>query len=433
MLYRHFPSPSTTSLSDADDDEPAQSNFFKADQPLYNIDAAVQPHWSATSTHPVSNRATLKAVMKSPIANLPPELLIAILKYIHSPRELLNALKVSRNWCECAVELLWHKPAFSKLSTLEKMARMLKRPKQLFPYARFIRRLNFLALGSDLRDDTLVVFSRCSRLERLTLTGCKMVTPHSLEKLLTCSPNLVALDLTDVVDTTTEVVSAFAAVAKRLQGINLSGCSKVTDAALIALGDNCPLLRRVKLSGVKQITDDGVSAIVQNCPLLLEIDLHQCDLITDVAVRSIWLHSPQMREMRLSLCTKLTDLAFPAANVGMNPFAINNDSNNLPPLQVDRSYEQLRLLDLTGCSAITDDAIEGLVSHCPKIRNLVLAKCLLLTDRSVEAICGLGKHLHYLHLGHAGRITDGSVKTLARSCTRIRYIDFASEYLLLLS
>ncbi|KAH6914821.1 SCF E3 ubiquitin ligase complex F-box protein grrA [Coprinopsis sp. MPI-PUGE-AT-0042] len=426
MLYRHFPSPSTTSLSDADDDEPAQSNFFKTDQSPYNIDAAVQPHWSATSTQPGSNRAALKAVMKSPISNLPPELLIAILKYIHSPRELLNALKVSRTWCECAVELLWHKPAFSKSSTLDKMARMLKRPKQLFPYARFIRRLNFLALGVHLLDDTLVVFSRCSRLERLTLTGCKAVTPHSLEKLLTCSPNLVALDLTDVVDTTTEVVSAFAAVAKRLQGINLSGCNKVTDTALIALGDNCPLLRRVKLSGVKQITDDGVSAIVRNCPLLLEIDLHQCDLITDVAVRTIWLHSPQMREMRLSLCTKLTDLAFPATTVGMNPFAINNDPNNLPPLQVDRSYEQLRLLDLTGCSAITDEAIEGLVSHCPKIRNLVLAKCLLLTDRSVEAICSLGKHLHYLHLGHASRITDGSVKTLARSCTRIRYIDFAN-------
>lgn len=88
------------------------------------------------------------------------------------------------------------------------------------------------------------------------------------------------------------------------------------------------------------------------------------------------------------------------------------------------------MLDLTACSRITDDAIEGIISLAPKIRNLVLSKCYNLTDRTVDNICSLGKHLHYLHLGHAAAITDRSIKSLARCCTRLRYVDFANCVLL---
>jgi hypothetical protein len=44
------------------------------------------------------------------------------------------------------------------------------------------------------------------------------------------------------------------------------------------------------------------------------------------------------------------------------------------------------MLDLTSCAQITDDAIEGIVSNCPKIRNLVVAKC------SIDG-CGGGEYL----------------------------------------
>jgi F-box and leucine-rich repeat protein GRR1 len=86
------------------------------------------------------------------------------------------------------------------------------------------------------------------------------------------------------------------------------------------------------------------------------------------------------------------------------------------------------MLDLTtGCALITDDAVDRIISHASKIRNLVLSKCIHLTVRTVENICVLGKHLHYLHLGHAANdITDRSSKTLARCCIRLRYVDFAS-------
>ena len=144
-----------------------------------------------------------------------------------------------------------------------------------------------------------------------------------------------------------------------------------------------------------------------------------------------------MRELRVAYCPELTSAAFPApipenASAALNPFPSQQPNggrnDDLPPLVINRTCEQLRMLDMTGCSDITDDAIEGIIAHAPKIRNLVLSKCSKLTDRAVENICKLGKHLHYLHLGHASKITDSSVRTLARSCTRLRYVDFASEF-----
>lgn len=434
-VYKHHsPAQSNTSLSgDSGDEDFNKSTFFASAEPV----AASPAQWSRTQSlpHP-SSPLNMLALPPSHAMRLPPEILIHILKHLHSSRDLYHSLLVSRSWCECSVELLWHRPNFTKLSTLVKMMRILAREDQTFLYARFIRRLNFSYLGGDLTDSLFSRLAQCVRLERLTLLNCSAISDGALARVLPCCPNLVALDLTGVAETTDRAIIALASSTKRLQGINLGGCKKLTDQAIQALAANCPLLRRVKLGGLELITDEAVSALAKSCPLLLEIDLTHCKQITDMSVRDLWTFSTNMREMRLSHCSELTDAAFPAppkSDIGIdgpNPFPTSFAflGDRLPPLRITRRFDHLRLLDLTACSAITDEAVEGIVSVAPKIRNLVLAKCTHITDHAVEGICALGKNLHYLHLGHASNITDRSVRTLARSCTRLRYIDLASEY-----
>jgi F-box and leucine-rich repeat protein GRR1 len=419
---------SATSLSDYDEDDDDKTIFSSSHRSSPTV---VPAKWSA-KLRPIPKRSSKRA----PIANLPPEVLIHILKHLHSTRDVINSLRVSRTWCECSVELLWHKPAFPRYETVQKMARLLAKPTQTFTYARFIRRLNFLNLGTHLTDDAFSAFARCDRLERLTLVGCEHISGDALTRILPCFSNLVAVDLTGVVGTTNHAIIGLALSARRLQGINLAGCGKVSDEGIMALAENCLFLRRVKLSGLETLTDEPISLLAKQCPLLLEIDLNQCELITDIAIRDIWTHSVHMREMRLSHCPLLTDSAFPAcarseailSPDAPDPFPWSTMNHaDLPPLILTRQMEHMRMLDLTACALITDDAIEGIISHSPKIRNLVLSKCVLLTDRTVENICRLGRHLHYLHLGHAAKITDRSVRILARSCTRLRYVDFASK------
>lgn len=439
MLYKHRNISNTSLSDDNDDEEPKNSTFFAGNDHPIDLLTLAPAQWSAKSRI-VPSMAALTMAPLSPMSRLPPEILIHILKHLHSARDLYSVLRVSRTWCECSVELLWHKPNFSKFDTLNKMVKVICSSDQTFTYAQFVRRLNFLSLASSLKDDIFMRLTRCDRLERLTLVNCEKISSEALIRVLPCCPNLVAIDLTGVVRVNDAAIVGLALSAQRLQGINLAGCKQITDLGVMALAKNCPLLRRVKLSGVDLITDAPISALAKLCPLLLEIDLNNCKRITDVSIRDIWTYSTHMREMRLSQCVELTDAAFPAPPKpetrplppDPNPFpsSIAKPSDELPPLVLSRSFEHLRMLDLTACSNLTDDAIEGIISHGPKIRNLVLSKCVKLTDKSVESICRLGRHLHYLHLGHASNITDRSVRTLARSCTRLRYIDFASTFLL---
>ncbi|OCB91198.1 RNI-like protein [Sanghuangporus baumii] len=428
-MYSHSPNNSTTSLSDNDDDEVIKESSFSVYQYYPNDVAPAQ--WSSASTR--GCRPQTPAT--SPASYLPPEILIHILRLVHSVRDLYSALLVSREWCECAVELLWHRPNFSDFSRFIQMLQVIGSEERMFDYARFIRRLNFLYLSRDLTDSLFVRLAKCSKLERLTLVNCVELSDEALLRVLPQCTSLVAIDLTNITSCTDRPIIALAQSATKLQGLNLGGCKNITDEGVLAVAKHCPLLRRIKLSNVKNITNAAVSALAKQCPLLLEIDLQGCPEITNEAVRDVWTYLTHFREVRLAHCAELTDLAFPTTpqsgpaetqfNVQPFPNSIPILSEILPPLQLNRMCETLRMLDLTACALITDEAIAGIISVAPKLKNLCLSKCSLLTDAAVESICKLGKHLHYLQLGHASSITDRSIRSLSRSCTRLRYIDLA--------
>ena len=139
---------------------------------------------------------------------------------------------------------------------------------------------------------------------------------------------------------------------------------------------------------------------------MLEIDLHQCELVTNASITALIRQGRQLRELRVGHCELLTDSAF----------------LDLPR---NMTFESLRILDLTNCQHLRDDAVERIIDASPRLRNLVLAKCRELTDRAVLAITKLGKNLHYIHLGHCIQITDNAVIQLVKICNRIRYIDLA--------
>lgn len=128
--------------------------------------------------------------------------------------------------------------------------------------------------------------------------------------------------------------------------------------------------------------------------------------MTSASITALLSTLRNLRELRLAYCVEIDDRAF----------------LNLPTRTV---FDSLRILDLTACENVKDEAVERIISSAPRLRNLVLAKCKFITDRSVLAICKLSKNLHYVHLGHCSNITDDAVKQLVKSCSRIRYIDLA--------
>ncbi|KAJ6102235.1 hypothetical protein N7486_004662 [Penicillium sp. IBT 16267x] len=347
-----------------------------------------------------------QSIPASPIGRLPPEILIAIFSKLVSPVDMLNCMLVSRNWAANSVGILWHRPSCGTWDNLKSVASSVGNPESLFTYADLIKRLNLSALARDVSDGTVVPFTQCKRIERLTLTNCSELSDKGVSDLVEGNRHLQALDVSDLRHLTDHTLYTVSRNCPRLQGLNITGCNRVTDDSLLVISQSCRHIKRLKLNGVTLVTDRSILSFAENCPAILEIDLHDCKLVTSPSVTALITTLRHLRELRLAHCIDIDDSAF----------------LNLPE---GRTFDSLRILDLTACEEVKDDAVERIVNAAPRLRNLVLAKCRFITDRSVQAICKLGKNLHYVHLGHCSNITDIAVMQLIRACNRIRYIDLA--------
>ncbi|PQE18161.1 Cyclin-like F-box protein [Rutstroemia sp. NJR-2017a BBW] len=334
---------------------------------------------------------------------LPAEVLIGIFSKLSSANDLLNCMRVSKVWAINAVDLLWLRPACTTFVKLGYICRTLSSENPYFAYREFIKRLNLAMLAERINDGSVDQLSVCNRVERLTLTGCIGLTDHGLIKLLMDSSYLLALDISGDTQITEASMYALAENCRRLQGLNISMCTKISSESMIRVAEACRHLKRLKLNGCTQLDNNAIMAFAQNCRNILEIDLHQCKEITNEPITSLITNGNCLRELRLASCELISDNAF----------------LNLP----NRTYEHLRILDLTSCARLTDAAVDKIITVAPRLRNIVFAKCRNLTDQAVNSISRLGKNLHYLHLGHCGQITDAAVVRLVQACNRIRYID----------
>ncbi|KAG6028963.1 hypothetical protein E4U41_000530 [Claviceps citrina] len=339
-----------------------------------------------------------------PISRLPNEILISVFAKLGATSDLYHCMLVSKRWARNAVDLLWHRPACTSWEKHHSICQTLGREHPFFSYRDFIKRLNLAAIADKINDGSVPPLASCTRVERLTLTGCYGLTDSGLIALINNSPSLLALDISNITNITEKSIIAIADNCKRLQGLNITGCDNISSESMIHLAHSCKFIKRLKLNECDQLHDNAILAFAEHCPNILEIDLHECYQIGNSPITSLLSKGHCLRELRLASCTQIDDGAF----------------LSLPD---KRLYEHLRILDLTSCTRLTDAAVDKIIQVAPRLRNLVLAKCRNITDVAVNAIAKLGKNLHYVHLGHCGHITDEGVKRLVHSCNRIRYID----------
>ncbi|KAG0259883.1 SCF ubiquitin ligase complex subunit [Mortierella polycephala] len=350
---------------------------------------------------------------------IPSELIFHIFKFLTVPQDLRSATLVCKLWCSCGVELLWSRPALSSMTLVHKLSQTMvldPRTETIFPYPDYIRRLNFSFVAKELTDEVLARFQCCNRLERLLLPRAIKTTAEGLKQILEVGHGLHSLDLSDIPAVTDDVLKHVARYCPKLHTLYLAECFDLTDEAIVKLATSCPSLKRIGLKNCVLLTDRSILALTQHCRQLMEMDLTRCNLITNTAIQSVFQKLPHIRDINMTLLPNLTDQAF-----AFIPFAGTTTSASLPAVR----YDQLRVLNLSLCDHITDEALARIIPAAPRLRNLVLTKCDRITDVGVCVIKVLGKHLHHLHLGHCSKLTDRAIITLAQHCTRIRYLDLA--------
>ncbi|AOW29866.1 F-box and leucine-rich repeat protein GRR1 [Candida albicans L26] len=344
---------------------------------------------------------------KRSLLRLPTEILLQIFHYLER-RDWYSLLTTCSEIADLIIEMLWFRPHMQNDSAFKKIKEVMEINKSVthWDYRQFIKRLNLSFMTKLVDDELLSLFIGCPRLERLTLVNCAKLTRYPITQVLNGCERLQSIDLTGVTDIHDDIINALANNCPRLQGLYAPGCGNVSEEAIIKLLRSCPMLKRVKFNSSTNITDESILVMYENCKSLVEIDLHGCENVTDKYLKSIFLDLTQLREFRISNAPGITDKLFESIPEG-------------------HILEKLRIIDITGCNAITDRLVEKLVSCAPRLRNVVLSKCMQITDASLRALSQLGRSLHYIHLGHCGLITDYGVAALVRYCHRIQYIDLA--------
>jgi F-box and leucine-rich repeat protein GRR1 len=193
----------------------------------------------------------------SPFNRLPNEILIAIFARLSSPADLLRIMKVCKRWARNAVEILWHRPSCTTWEKHERICRTLALEHPYFSYRDFVKRLNLSALAAKVNDGSVMPLAACTRVERLTLTGCSNLTDLGLIALVSNNSHLYSLDVSlgsssssssEVVfhDHITEAsIDAISANCPRLQGLNVSGCHRIANESFIQLAHSCRYIKRV--------------------------------------------------------------------------------------------------------------------------------------------------------------------------------------------
>lgn len=343
----------------------------------------------------------------SPLLRLPTEILLQIFHHLERC-DLYSLLTVCLVFADLIIEILWFRPNMQSESLFNRIKKIVEMPKDNtnWDYRLFIKRLNLSFKTKIVDDNLLSLFNGCPKLERLTLVNCLKLTHELISNVLVHCEKLQSIDLTGVTDIQDDIFYSLAVNCPRLQGLYAPGCGNVSEDAIVHLLKSCPMLKRLKFNNSNSIGDRTIQVMYENCKSLVEIDLHNCPLVTDKYLRYVFLELSQLREFRISNAAGITDQLF-----------------DLIPSDV--YLEKLRIIDITGCNAITDRLVERLVMCAPRLRNIVLSKCMQISDASLRALSQLGRSLHYVHLGHCSSITDFGVASLVRSCHRIQYIDLA--------
>ena len=83
--------------------------------------------------------------------------------------------------------------------------------------------------------------------------------------------------------------------------------SRVTDASITAITNQCPSLTSLNVCGCTQLTDASITAIANQCPSLTSLNVCGCTQLTDASITAITNQCPSLTSLNVCGCTQLTD------------------------------------------------------------------------------------------------------------------------------
>ena len=236
-----------------------------------------------------------------------------------------------------------------------------------------------------------------ANLEELNLAHVSTLTDRSLEAFFggRSRKRLKSLDLSFCELLTDVGIRHVAKSCKNLDRFKLARNIDVTDESLLVLSRHCLLLTDIQFCDMPRMTSTGLAAFLQRCSRIENLNLSGCTNITEEGLTPI-IGSPNLRTLCLGGCKKIAKHEYANANGPKLEFLDISKLVSTSEITLSHLTAQfgssLKSINLSNCINISEGAIAMLLEHCPALREVELSG----TRLSPESLSRLAENHRYL-------------------------------------
>ena len=275
-----------------------------------------------------------------------------------------------------------------------------------------------------------IILNQVNNLMLILLTDRIGSNPKLIEELFLRLPKLTTLDFALCEQITDRSIKTIAPFCTKITSLNLNACTRITNFAIQAIAQYCRNITSLNLACCYLLTDFAIQAIAPSCVNLTTLNLCGCNHLTDNAIRTLLPYCGELTTLNLSGCNKLT---IPAIQAIIKQKCSQLTTLNLSSLNITNASitsitsdcREIKSLNLSWCSELTDPAINSIVQNCQNLTSLDLGYCKKLTDASIQSIGEHYPELTSLNLTHCKNLTDASIQALAENCHHLTSLDLS--------
>lgn len=313
--------------------------------------------------------------------DMPREIMMEIFQYL-TPQEIVRCSAVSKLWNEmCYDGQLWTQVDTTEYYNKIPSDVLVKLITAGGPFVRDLNLRGCVQLRDKWSSDGERISDMCRNVVNFSLEGCR-IDKSTIHYFLLRNP--------------------------RLEYINVSGLSCVTNSAMKIIAQSCPHLETLNISWCNNVNTHGILRVVKACEWLKDLRASEIRGFDDEDF-ALALFERNTLERLIMSRTDLNDRSLKALMHGVDPpVDVLTDRPIVPP-------RRFRHLDLHHCPDVSDDGLKSLVFNVPDLEGLQLSQCSELTDDSVVGVVQTTPRLSHLELEDLEHITNNVLVELARS------------------
>ncbi|ETO85437.1 hypothetical protein F444_00872 [Phytophthora nicotianae P1976] len=220
-----------------------------------------------------------------------------------------------------------------------------------------------------------------------------------------------------------------------LRGLNLSGCSHITDAGLWAVARHCQTqLDTIYLAQCEKVTELGLRLLAHNCRLVL-VDLSDCPQLNDAALQTLAAGCWMIETFIMKRCRGVSDAGIvkiaqcckDLRHLDVSECSRLGEYGDKALLEIGKCCPKLRVLDLFGCQHVHDPGVRAVAKGCPLLTTLRLTGCRDVSSSAIRALAQQCTQLEVLSLAGCIKTTNSDLELLATNCPQLTWLDISGS------